>query len=265
MRTTCANPSLRSRKWPRLDGERTLQLRSRYAQQQQGRDDERRGVDPVRNIGIRHCDECAADDRRHGPAHVLTRLDQRVRATELLLVDEVRQTCVDRGPEEPGRDTRDARERNDLPRTVRERQRAEDGCADDVGDDHQAASRQPVEERAEEEADRDGGQELDDHQRADPGARVGSVLDVDDEGHRREERAEAGAEGREKEQAKVGRRAENAELSAEAGHRGGVCQEAAAAVLTRASASAEERVLLGRAHGDADRLRERRTRRGDER
>ena len=96
-------------------------------------------VEPVGEVGPRCSDERAADDRRHRPTDVLARLDERVGARQLLLVDEVRQAGVDGRAKEAGRKPCDRRQDNDLSGALRERQRAEDAGPNEVGDDHQAA------------------------------------------------------------------------------------------------------------------------------
>ena len=54
--------------------------------------------------------------------------------------------------------------------------RREHAEADEVGDDHQPAAREPVDERAEQEADHDDREEVGDQQRRDPDARVLSAV-----------------------------------------------------------------------------------------
>ena len=60
--------------------------------QEQRGDEKRCAVEPVGEVGAGCSHERAADDRRHRPADVLARLDERVRARELLLLDEVRRS-----------------------------------------------------------------------------------------------------------------------------------------------------------------------------
>ena len=84
----------------------------------------------------------------------------------------------------------------------------------DTGADHEVAPRQPVEERAEREADDDGRQVGDDEDGADPEARVRPVLDVDRERDRRQKGADRRPEGRDRQQAKT-RVAERQQLTAD--------------------------------------------------
>src|SRR5262249_14766398 len=111
---------------------------------------------------------------------------------------------VDGRAEEAGGEARDQREADDLPGRVRERQRGEDGGAEQVGDDHQVPALQPVEQRPECQADDDRRQELDEQHRADPDPGVGSVLDVDRERNGGDQRPEARGKRREKEEAEAG-------------------------------------------------------------
>ena len=60
-----------------------------------------------------------------------------------------------------------------------ERQRREDAEAHEVGADHQPAAGEPVDERPEQEPDRDDRQEVGDEERRDPHARSGQVADLE--------------------------------------------------------------------------------------
>ena len=124
-----------------------LEPRGRDPREQERRDDERDRVHPVGEIRPLGRERIAADDGPDHPGQVLDRLQQRGRGGELLVVDEVRHPGVDRRAEEAGRDALDRREDDDHRRAARERERAEDGGAHEVGDDQEAAPREPVDQR----------------------------------------------------------------------------------------------------------------------
>ena len=145
------------------------------------RDREAHGVQPVREVRPGDGDEDAAE---HGAGHdrqLVGGAQQRVRARQQLLGDQVREACVGSRTGEAGGDSRDQSEDDDLPRADREGEQDEHGAAREVGADQNPLAGEPVDERAEQEADRDPGQEVGDQQRADPDGRAGSVLDVDHE------------------------------------------------------------------------------------
>ena len=158
--------------------------------------------------------EEAAEDGADRPADVLHGLEQRVGGRQVLVRDEVGDAGIDGRAEEAVRDAGDGGERDDRAGTARERQREEDRGAEHVGADHEVAPRQPVEERAEREADDDGRQVGDDEDGADPEARVRPVLDVDRERDRRQKGADRRPEGRDRQQAKT-RVAERQQLTAD--------------------------------------------------
>ena len=83
----------------------------------------------------------------------------------------VREPGPDCGPEEPGRDAVDRGERDDRRGLVDERQRGEGPRADEVGDDHQPAPREAVDERAERHPDHDDRHEVRDQERRKPATR----------------------------------------------------------------------------------------------
>ena len=117
------------------------------------------------------------------------------------------------GPGEPGGDAGDERERDDLPRADGEDEEDERAQADEVGADQQPLAREPVDERAEQQPDRDRRQEVGDQQRADPHARVRAVPDVDAERDHRDERPEAGDERRAEEEPEARGRAKHVPLA----------------------------------------------------
>ena len=188
-----------------------LESRRRDSREQEGGDDECDRVHPVGEIRPPRGEDHAADDRPDHPGQVLDRLQQRGGGGELLVVDEVRHPGVDRRPEEAGRDALDRREDDDHRRAARERERAEDRGAHEVGDDQEAAPREPVDQRPGQDPDQDDRQELDQQQRADPLARPGPVEDVDRERDGGEIRPGSGAERGEEEAPEVGREAEDSE------------------------------------------------------
>ena len=196
------------------EGRRALKEPRRNARDEDGRDEERHRVDPVRGVRSRGGGEQAAEDRADGPAQVLDRLQQRVGIAELRLGHEVRDACVDGRTEEARRETGDECQRDDLARVRRERQCREDRGAQQVRRDHQPAALEPVEQRAEREADEDARQDLHDQHGADPEARVRPVLDVDRERDRRQKGADRRPEGRDRQQAKT-RVAERQQLTAD--------------------------------------------------
>ena len=114
-------------------GRGRLQQPLRDAVEEDGRDQERAGVDPVGRVDARSRDERAAGQRAERPGEVVHRLQQGVGAREVLVLDEVRQPGVGGRPEEAGRDAGDRGEGDDLRRARREGQRGEDAEADEVG------------------------------------------------------------------------------------------------------------------------------------
>jgi hypothetical protein len=112
--------------------------------------------------------EDAAEHGADRPADVLHRLQQRIRLGQLILRHEVRDTRIDRRPEETGRKPGDERKSHDAGDARRKRQRTEDRCAKQVGADHQQPPVEPVEQRPERESHEDRRQELDDEHRSDP-------------------------------------------------------------------------------------------------
>ncbi len=167
------------------------------------REEERDRVHHVGRVRARRGDEHAADQRAEYGRHRVGRLQQALRARQLVVLDEVGQPRVDSRPEEARRETGDCRERHDLAGARRERERAEDEEAHDVGGDHHAPAREPVDERPDREADRDRRQEVGDQQRRDPAPGVRPVPDVEVERDERHPAPEAGAEGRVEEQAEA--------------------------------------------------------------
>ena len=127
---------------------------------------------------------------------------------------------------------------------------------DDVGADEQALPREAVDERPEQEPDRDRRQEVGDQQRADPHAGVRPVLDVDAERDDREARPEPRDQGTNRRGA--GSSGTQRSTSRWRARKGGTRRDVSAPGArsrTRASASGEERVLVGRARSDPDRRR----------
>ena len=121
---------------------------------ERGGEEERDCVDPVRPVGARRRHEDSPGQRPEHRRHRLGRLEKALRARQLLVLDEVRQAGVDRGAEEAGGETCDSRKRDDLTCAPRERERAEDDEAGEIGRDHDPPPRKPVDERADREADR---------------------------------------------------------------------------------------------------------------
>ena len=165
----------------------------------------------------READEDPPGEGTGGRRQVLGRLEERVRTRQVLVADEVRQPGVDGRPEDAGREPGGGRERDDLARARRERQRGEDAEPGEIGGDHQPAAREAVDERAEDEPDGDRRQEVGDQERAHPSARMGAVVDVDRQRDEGEPRAEAGAEGREEERPEARRAREELEPRADHG------------------------------------------------
>ena len=141
-------------------------------------------------------------------------------------VDEVRHPRVGRRAEEAVREPDHERERHDRACTGREGQRHERREPDEVGADHQPAPREAVDERPEQQADRNRRDEVGDEQRAHPGAGLGALVDVDRERDDGEHRPDTGAERREEEEPERRRAAEKA----------GTDHAAAARTCARASA-----------------------------
>ena len=193
------SPSAMSRQCPSLLAGRSEGAR-RDADDQRRRDEERDRVDHVRRVRARRGHEDASDQRPEHGRHRVGRLEQALRAGKLVILDEVRQAGVDGRTEEAGGEAGDRGQRDDLAGARRERERAEDGEAHDVGRDHHAAAREAVDERADCEADRDRRQEVGDQQRRDPGARMRAVPDVDGQRDEREPGSEPRAERRVEEQ-----------------------------------------------------------------
>jgi len=88
---------------------------------------------------------------------------------------------------------------------VDERQRGEHGEPGEVGHDEQPPARQAVDQRAREQADRDGRQQRRDPERAHPPGRVRALLHLVGERDRGHPRAERRPEGGDEEQAEAGR------------------------------------------------------------
>ena len=143
-------------------------------------------------------------DRPDHPRDRLDRLQERVGIRELVVRHEVGKAGVDRGPEETGRDTGDARERDDRAGAAHERQRGEDAEAHEIGRDHEPPPREAVDERAEDEPEHDDRQEVCDEQGGDPDSRPRLVVDVDRQRDGCEVRPEAGAGGSEEQEAELG-------------------------------------------------------------
>ena len=202
---------------PEHDGEAVLQIgpvaareRGRALQEPCGdprdehrRDEERHGVDPVRSVRPPLGREHAAEQRPDRPGGVLHRLQERVRAAEQLVGDEVRHARVDSRTEEARREARHERERDDRRRrssrtaAPRRRRRAGDrrrssACGARAG---RAAGRARDRRRCR--------QEVDDEDRADPEPGVRPLLHVDRERDRREQRPDARGERRGKEEPKA--------------------------------------------------------------
>jgi hypothetical protein len=104
------------------------------------------------------------------------------------------------GREEEARgDSRHRREHDEACRAVDERKCREDAKTSEIGDDHQPAAREPVDERTEQEPDEDDRQEVGDEERRDPLPGLRQLLDLKHESDGREIGAEARAGGREEE------------------------------------------------------------------
>jgi hypothetical protein len=192
-----------------------LEQLGRNADEEGGRDEEGDGVDPVRSVRTGRGDENAADDRPDRPGGILQRLEDRVGAREILVPDEVGQAGIDGGTEEARGEAGNPRQGDDQRRAVDERQRGEDREPHEVGADHQAAPRHPVDEGARRDPDHDRGQEVSDQQRADPGRGARPVEDVDREGDERNPGAEARGQRREGEQTEARRVSQKPELAAD--------------------------------------------------
>ena len=164
-----------------------------------GRDEERRGVDPVGDVGARGRDDEAAERGADRPRQVLAGAEARVGRREIGRGDEIGKPGVRGRPEEPRREAGCGSEHHDRLGAVRERERREDAEPREVGDDHDPAARQPVDQRSEQQADCHGGQEVCDEQRAHPLRGARPVVDVDRERDDGDPRPEPGRERRSEE------------------------------------------------------------------
>ena len=187
-------------------GLRGLEHPPRDAGEEQRRGQERRSVQPVRRLRSPDADEHAGDRRCEHPGEVLDRLQDRVRLGQVVLVDQVRQTRVERRPEEAGCEAGNGGQQHDRERAVHERNGDEHPEPHQVGDDHHALARQAVDQRCEQQPDRHHRQEVGREECAHPDARVRAVPDVDRQCDEGEPGAEAGRE-RGRDQQPVGRRA----------------------------------------------------------
>ena len=192
-----------------------------------------------------------------------------------LLLDEVRQARVGGGPEEAGREAGDDRERDDRPALSRTAAATKTPRRTRSATIISPPPREPVDERAEQQADRDRRQEVGDQQRADPAPRAGPVVDVDRRARSSaSQRPEPGAERREEEapEARVRRSSPAARRRCPAGGPEGtlapptasnervaglsrIFRPCAAAASGRRGERVAERGALRRADGDADRAR----------
>ncbi len=160
-----------------------------------------------------------ADERPDHPGQVLDRLQEGVRARQVLVRDEVRQAGVHGRPEEARGNAGDTGQRDDRDRRFGEGQGAEDREADEVGADHQPPAREPVDERTEGDAENDDRQELRDQERAHPRVRARAVEDVDRQRDGGEVRPRARAERGEEEPPEVRSPPEQGETTVgDAGH-----------------------------------------------
>ena len=86
---------------------------------EEGGDEERHGVDPVRGVRPRGRGEHAAEHRADRPAEVLDRLQQRVRLGQLVVRHEVRDAGIDgRAGRSRSRGRRPGRARRCPPRSA---------------------------------------------------------------------------------------------------------------------------------------------------
>ena len=112
----------------------------------------------------------------------------------------------------------DCRERDDDRRAVGERKRGEDSEACEVRADHEPPSREPVDERSEQEPDEDDRKEVGDEEAGDPDRRSGELLDVERQRDGGDVRPEARPCGGEEEEPEGGRAAKETETAVH-GHR----------------------------------------------
>ena len=168
------------------------------------REQERRGIDPVGDVGALDREQSAREDRAQHPRDVLDGREERGCLFPVVLADEVRERRPRGRPEEAGRDAVDRREDDDQAGSLDERQGDERRRADEVRDDHQSPAGQPVDERPEGDPDHDDRDEVRDQQGREPGAGARSGEDVDRERESREVRPDRGAGGRPEQQRKAG-------------------------------------------------------------
>ena len=150
----------------------------RDPEQERSREQEGGGVDPVRRVDADCRGERAAGQRPERPREVVHRLEERVGRREILVPDQVGQARVDGRTEEARRYAYDRREDDDLRRVRRERQGDERAGAHQVGADHQSAPREPVDERADEQPDHEGRQQVGDQEPGDPRRGMRPLPDV---------------------------------------------------------------------------------------
>ena len=156
-----------------------LQQTRRDSRHEHSRDPEGDGVHPVRERRARQRDDRTAGQRPDDSRPPVDELQERVRDREIFVADEVRHTREHGRAEERVADPCNKRERDDRLRAVDERQRGEHGQATEIRSDHQALAREAIDERAEEEPDRDRRHDVRRQQSAHPPARVRAVVDLD--------------------------------------------------------------------------------------
>ena len=208
-------PSATSRQWPSVAAWATCSSRAGIRRISAAEKRNVTALIDVGPVGARRGDEDASGERAEHRRHRVGRLEEPLRARQLLVLDEVRQARVDGRAEEPGRAAGDCGEGDDLPRARGERERAEDAEADDVGSDHDPPARVAVDQRPDRQAEGDRRQEVGDEERRNPVARVRAVPDVHRQGDEREPGSETGCEPGEEEQAKSSDSAEQVDLPPE--------------------------------------------------
>ncbi len=181
-----------------------LEERRRDAREQERRDAEADRVHPVGEVRAGGGDDDPADERAGGRRHPLRRLEQEVRLRQVVVGDEVRHAREQGRPEERVADACDEGEPDDRAGGVGERQGGEDPEPEHVRADEQELAREPVDERAAEEAHERRRDDRRGVQSREPEPRAGTVEDVDVEGDDREPRAGARAEAREEHQSEPG-------------------------------------------------------------
>ena len=136
--------------------------------EEQRREEEADGVEPVHAARANGDDTGGGEDRADEGREVLGSLHQPVPGHERILTEEVRQRRVARRPEERGGETRESTDGADPGRAVDERKRRERGDSAEVGEDHHPLPGPAIDQGADGDAENDSGGQLAEEKRCYP-------------------------------------------------------------------------------------------------